>query len=91
MNFFAIAGSLQTTPVVHLPMILGALGILIIGWIAAVMLRAAVRCLTGAIRLNSRLGEVCCNKISRSKAGCRSSPSGWSLPSRLRQCSANWI
>lgn len=58
MDFSAIAKSLENTLVVHLPMILGALGILIIGWIAAVMLRAAVRRLTGAVRLNSRLGEV---------------------------------
>ncbi|MBK7235179.1 MAG: mechanosensitive ion channel [Sterolibacteriaceae bacterium] len=63
MDFTAIVTSLQTTLGAHLPMILGAIGILVLGWIIAVIVRAGVRRATGAAGLNRRLGEVLQQKI----------------------------
>ena len=57
MDFAAIGASLQTALQAHLPRILGALGILIIGWIVAVMLRAGVRRLFAIARRNVRVAE----------------------------------
>jgi hypothetical protein len=47
MDFSTISVSLQNSLVAHLPMVFGALAILVLGWIAAVTARAAVRKLTG--------------------------------------------
>ena len=58
MDFSTISGSLQNSLVAHLPMVFGALAILVLGWIAAVTARAAVRKLTGMAGINRRLGEI---------------------------------
>ncbi len=58
MDFSTISVSLQNSLVAHLPMIFGALAILVLGWIAAVTARAAVRKLTGMAGINRRLGEI---------------------------------
>lgn len=43
MDFSSFLASLQDTLGTHLPGILGALGILIVGWVIAVVARAGVR------------------------------------------------
>jgi len=48
-------GSLQTNLGAQLPALLGALGILIIGWFIALVLRAAVRRLLGMLGVNQRV------------------------------------
>ena len=58
MDFSTISVSLQNSLVAHLPMVFGALAILVLGWIAAVTARAAVRKLTGMAGINRRLGEI---------------------------------
>ncbi|HSP96786.1 MAG TPA: mechanosensitive ion channel [Candidatus Dormibacteraeota bacterium] len=57
MNLAAIASSLQVALETHLPSILAALGILIVGWLAAVAIRVGVRRLLGLVRLNTRIAE----------------------------------
>ncbi|MCB1937933.1 MAG: mechanosensitive ion channel [Rhodocyclaceae bacterium] len=54
----ALWSSLQTTLGAHLPSVFGALAILVVGWMAAVVLRAGVRRLLGATRLNQRLADT---------------------------------
>ena len=55
MDFSAIGNSLSTALSEHLPRILGAIAILIIGWIVAVAVRAGVRRLLALARLNFRI------------------------------------
>jgi hypothetical protein len=53
MDFSAFLATLGT----HLPGILGALAILIVGWILAVMARAGVRKSLGLLKVNARIAE----------------------------------
>ncbi len=57
MDLSALASSLQTTLGAHLPGILGALGILVLGWIIAVVARAGTRRLLGMLKVNQRIEE----------------------------------
>jgi hypothetical protein len=57
MDLSALASSLQTTLGAHLPGILGALGILVLGWVIAVVARAATRRLLGMLKVNQRIEE----------------------------------
>jgi len=57
MDFTALVNSLQDTLVAHLPKILGAVGILIIGWLVAVLARAGVMRLLEALSVNLRIRE----------------------------------
>jgi hypothetical protein len=57
MDLSALATSLQTTLGTHLPGVLGALGILVVGYIVAVVVRAGVRRLLGAMKVNQRIEE----------------------------------
>jgi hypothetical protein len=57
MDFSALGASLQTTLGAQLPGILGALAILIVGWLVAVMARGGVRRLLGMLNVNQRIAE----------------------------------
>lgn len=57
MDFSALVNSLQSTLGAHLPNILGALGILIIGWLVAVLARAGVMRLLELLSVNLRIRE----------------------------------
>ena len=57
MDLSALASSLQTTLGSHLPGILGALGILVLGWVIAVVARAGTRRLLGMLKVNQRIEE----------------------------------
>ena len=57
MDFSALTTSLQSTLGSNLPHILGALGILVIGWLIAVIVRAGVRRLLGLLSVNQRIAE----------------------------------
>jgi Mechanosensitive ion channel, conserved TM helix len=57
MDLSALASSLQTTLGARLPGILGALGILVLGWVIAVVARAATRRLLGMLKVNQRIEE----------------------------------
>ena len=57
MDFTALVNALQDTLGAHLPRILGALGILIIGWLVAVLARAGVMRLLELLSVNLRIRE----------------------------------
>jgi hypothetical protein len=57
MDLSALASSLQTTLGAQLPGILGALAILIVGWLVAVSARAGTRRLLGLLKVNTRIAE----------------------------------
>jgi hypothetical protein len=57
MDLSALASSLQSTLGAQLPGILGAIGILVIGWLVAVVGRAAMRRLLGVLKVNTRIAE----------------------------------
>ena len=57
MDLSALAVSLQSTLGAHLPGVLGALGILVLGWVLAVVARAATRKLLGMLKVNKRIEE----------------------------------
>lgn len=57
MDLSALATSLQSTLGAQLPGILGALAILIVGWLVAVGARAAVRRVLALLRVNARITE----------------------------------
>jgi hypothetical protein len=57
MDFTALVTALQDTLGAHLPKILGALGILIIGWLVAVLARAGVMRLLELLSVNLRIRE----------------------------------
>ncbi|MBI2509008.1 MAG: mechanosensitive ion channel [Betaproteobacteria bacterium] len=57
MDFSALTTSLQNTLGAHLPNILGALGILIVGWLVAVLARAGVMRLLELMLVNQRIRE----------------------------------
>ncbi|MFN3496013.1 MAG: mechanosensitive ion channel, partial [Hydrogenophaga sp.] len=58
MNTNALWDSLQNTLGVHIPQLLGALAILVIGWLIAVGVRAATRKTLGFIGVNHRFGKL---------------------------------
>lgn len=57
MDFSTFTTSLQNTLGAHLPSIVGALGILIVGWFIAVVARAGVRRLLAVLSVNRRIKE----------------------------------
>jgi hypothetical protein len=57
MDFSTLVSSLQATLGAELPGILGALGILIVGWLVAVAARGGVRRLLGLLKVNERIAE----------------------------------
>ncbi|MDH3288438.1 MAG: mechanosensitive ion channel [Betaproteobacteria bacterium] len=57
MDFSELITSLQNTLGTHLPNILGAIGILVIGWVVAVVVRAGVRRLLALLSVNQRIKE----------------------------------
>ena len=63
MDFSALTTSLQNTLGSNLPNILGALGILVVGWLAAVALRAGALRLLGLLSVNQRIAESTGQKI----------------------------
>jgi hypothetical protein len=63
MDLSTVSSSLQSALATHLPGILAALGILVLGWLAAVAIRIGVRRLLGLVRLNSRIGEQTKRKV----------------------------
>ena len=58
MDFSGMGTSLGIALGAEMPRILGAIAILIIGWIVAVLVRAGVRRLLGVLQLNRRVAEV---------------------------------
>ena len=58
MDMTKLTETLQETLGSSLPGILGALGILIIGWFVAIVIRAGVRKGLGFLQLNKRLGST---------------------------------
>jgi len=67
MDFSAFVASLQSTLGQHVPGILGALAILIVGWIVAVMVRAGVRKGLSLLSVNSRISETAHEKMDVEK------------------------
>jgi tetrahydromethanopterin S-methyltransferase subunit G len=63
MDLSALTSSLQATLGAQLPGILGALGILIIGWLVAVIARAGTRRLLGLLKVNTRIEESTGQKV----------------------------
>lgn len=63
MDFSALTTSLQATLGSKLPHILGALGILVIGWLIAVIVRAGVLRLLGLLSVNQRITESTGQKL----------------------------
>ena len=63
MDFSAIGNSVGSAFGAELPRILGAIVILIIGWIVAVSVRAGMRRLLGVLKLNSRIAETTEQKL----------------------------
>ena len=59
--------SLQTTLGAELPSIIGAIALLIVGWFLAVVVRAGVRRLLAALRVNERIGETTDEKMDVEK------------------------
>jgi len=57
MDFSVLATSLQSTLGAQLPAIFGALGIIVVGWLAAVLARAGVRRLLHMLKVNARIEE----------------------------------
>lgn len=58
MNMDAMWDSLQNTLGGHIPQLLGALAIFVIGWLIAVALRAGVRRSLGFVGVNHRFGKL---------------------------------
>jgi len=63
MDFSVLAASLQSTLGGQLPGIFGALGIIAIGWIVAVVLRAGTRRLLGLLSVDRRIEESTGQKV----------------------------
>jgi hypothetical protein len=57
MNFEAFSAALQESLGSHIPQILGAVAIFALGWLIAVVARAATRRLLGALAVNRRIEE----------------------------------
>ena len=58
MNFATFMESLQSTLGTHVPTIIGAIALLIVGWFLAVAVRAGVRKSLSALKVNERIGET---------------------------------
>lgn len=67
MDFSAFVSSLQTTLGKHIPGILGALGILLVGWVVAVLVRAGVRKGLALLDVNSRVSETAQERVDVEK------------------------
>lgn len=67
MNFSAFTESLQATLGSHVPAILGAIAILIVGWILAVVARAGVRRSLSMLKVNQRISETTDEKMDVEK------------------------
>ena len=63
MDFSLLLSSLQTTLGGQLPAIFGALGIIAIGWIVAVLARAGSRRLLGMLKVDSRIQDATGQKV----------------------------
>jgi hypothetical protein len=63
MDFSVLATSLQSTLGGQLPAIFGALGIIAVGWFAAVILRAGTRRLLGMLKVDARIQESTGQKV----------------------------
>lgn len=63
MDYNAFATALQTSLGGHIPQILGAIAIFALGWIVAVVARAATRRLLGLISINKHVAESAGAKI----------------------------
>lgn len=59
--------SLQSTLGTQLPAILGAIAILLVGWIVAAVVRAGVRKTTGLLKVNERISETTGEKLDVEK------------------------
>ena len=57
MDFSGLLNSLQSTLGAHLPKIAGALGILIVGWIVALIVRAAFRKALSLLKVNDHISS----------------------------------
>ncbi|HEY5683674.1 MAG TPA: mechanosensitive ion channel [Sulfuricaulis sp.] len=64
MDFSALATSLSNSLGAHLPNILGALAILIVGWVVAVIARAASIRLLALLKVNQRIQESTDQKMN---------------------------
>jgi hypothetical protein len=64
MDFSVLANSLQTTLGGQLPAIFGALGIIVVGWLAAVLLRAGTRRLLHLLQVDRRIEESTGQKVA---------------------------
>lgn len=67
MDFSTFFASLQSTLGKHIPGILGALAILIVGWFIAVIVRAGVRKGLAMLDVNSRISETAHEKMDVEK------------------------
>jgi len=63
MNMHTLWESLQSTLGGHIPQLLGALGIFILGWVVAVLVRAGSRRSLGALRINERFDRLTGTKV----------------------------
>ena len=63
MDFSVLATSLQSTLGGQLPAIFGALGIIIVGWLAAVLARAAMRRILRMLKVDTRIEESTGQKV----------------------------
>ena len=63
MYFTVLATSLQSTLGGQLPAIFGALGIIIVGWLAAVLARAAMRRILNLLKVDSRIEDSTGQKV----------------------------
>jgi len=63
MDFSVLAASLQSTLGGQLPAIFGALGIIVVGWLAAVLARAAMRRILSMLKVDSRIEESTGQKV----------------------------
>lgn len=67
MSFSAFTESLQATLGSHVPAILGAIAILIVGWVLAVVARAGVRRSLSMLKVNQRISETTGEKMDVEK------------------------
>jgi len=63
MDFSVLASSLQSTLGGQLPAIFGALGIIVVGWLAAVLARAAMRRILKLLKVDTRIEESTGQKV----------------------------
>lgn len=68
MDFNAFYASLQTSLGTHIPQILGAIAILILGWIVAILARAGMRRVLHLMRVDNRIAESTGTRVSTESA-----------------------